>query len=241
MAADATPETAADVVADEQARIHRLETQVHHLTAALETRGVIGRGLGIIMGLHRCDSDEAFRLLRHASQDTNTKVHDIAAGLEAVTGDPLHDMTPTLRRALEIVVRQQRAVLDPVAGQPSPSARPWTTATHPPGRSPDGSPRADAPSGEGRAKGTTTCHTPRVPPASGPRQPERSPGLDAGTGSAESTPKEPSAPKHAPSSSRTSSATTRTPAARQAPGTRPGPRTTEPGPGLPKGVNEVRP
>jgi hypothetical protein len=58
--------------------------QVEDLRAALVTRAVIDQALGIIMAQQRCTSDEAFDILRRASQSRNVKLRDVAAGI--VTG-----------------------------------------------------------------------------------------------------------------------------------------------------------
>ena len=42
-----------------------------HLQAALASRAVIDQALGIIMGQNRCTADEAFEVLRTASQNRN--------------------------------------------------------------------------------------------------------------------------------------------------------------------------
>jgi GAF domain-containing protein len=52
-----------------------------NLLEALATRQVIGQAMGIIMAREQCSSDEAFDVLRRASQDANVKLRDIAAEL----------------------------------------------------------------------------------------------------------------------------------------------------------------
>ena len=53
------------------------------LEAALTSRSVIDQALGIIMGQNRCSSEEAFRLLRDASQNRNVKLRELAAAMVA--------------------------------------------------------------------------------------------------------------------------------------------------------------
>jgi GAF domain-containing protein len=48
------------------------------LREALATRGLIEQAKGILMAKERCDEDEAFDILRRASQRTNRKLRDIA-------------------------------------------------------------------------------------------------------------------------------------------------------------------
>ncbi|MCA2217485.1 ANTAR domain-containing protein [Jidongwangia harbinensis] len=64
--------------------IHRHDmqaNQVRHLQAAMVHRAVIEQAKGIIMGERRCTADEAFAVLVKIAQDSNRKVHDIAADL----------------------------------------------------------------------------------------------------------------------------------------------------------------
>jgi len=51
------------------------------LRAALATRAVIDQALGIVMARRQCTSDEAFAILREASQNRNIKLRDVAAGV----------------------------------------------------------------------------------------------------------------------------------------------------------------
>ncbi|MET8996251.1 GAF and ANTAR domain-containing protein [Amycolatopsis sp. NPDC004169] len=51
------------------------------LTAAIETRDVIGMAKGILMQRHDIDAVGAFRLLVESSQSTNMKLHQVAAWL----------------------------------------------------------------------------------------------------------------------------------------------------------------
>jgi GAF domain-containing protein len=57
----------------------------HHLAAQLElaltSRAVIEQAKGIMMARHRCGAEEAFELLRRASNETNRKLRDVAADL----------------------------------------------------------------------------------------------------------------------------------------------------------------
>jgi hypothetical protein len=57
--------------------------RVEHLERALARRDVIGQAKGVLMHHYDVDADEAFARLRCASQETNTKLYDIAAWLAA--------------------------------------------------------------------------------------------------------------------------------------------------------------
>ena len=58
------------------------------LQEALQTRDVIGQAKGMIMARERVDAEEAFDILRRASQRTNRKLREIAAGVVKTSGDP---------------------------------------------------------------------------------------------------------------------------------------------------------
>jgi GAF domain-containing protein len=58
------------------------------LVEALETRDLIGQAKGILMAREHCDANEAFDILRRASQRTNRKLRDIAGDLVASASGP---------------------------------------------------------------------------------------------------------------------------------------------------------
>jgi len=68
-------------------------TQRDQLHQALGTRRVIDQALGIIMAQNRCSAEEAFGILRQASQNRNVKVRVLAADLiRSATGtEPTDD------------------------------------------------------------------------------------------------------------------------------------------------------
>jgi GAF domain-containing protein len=73
-----------------------LEEQLRN---ALSTRAVIDQALGIIMAQQRCNSTEAFAVLRKTSQDRNVKVADIAGELILrVTGHAAQPPRPFTQR-----------------------------------------------------------------------------------------------------------------------------------------------
>jgi GAF domain-containing protein len=57
------------------------ETTNQNLLDALATRQIIGQAMGIIMARERCSSDDAFDILRRASQNSNVKLREVAAEL----------------------------------------------------------------------------------------------------------------------------------------------------------------
>lgn len=58
--------------------LERAQELARHLAVALENRDVIGQAKGIIMAGEALSSDEAFEVLRRASQRENRKLHEIA-------------------------------------------------------------------------------------------------------------------------------------------------------------------
>lgn len=55
---------------------------------------VIEQAKGILMAQHRCGPDEAFDLLRHASQRANVKVSVLAARIVEQVAAPEREDTP---------------------------------------------------------------------------------------------------------------------------------------------------
>jgi AmiR/NasT family two-component response regulator len=72
------------------------ESAFARLRARQETMPVIEQAKGIIMAQQRCGPDEAFDLLRQASQRTNVKVHVLAAQIveHVASGDKGGKVTP---------------------------------------------------------------------------------------------------------------------------------------------------
>lgn len=56
------------------------------LLQAMATRDLIGQAKGILMERYKITANQAFSLLIRASQDTNSKLHDVADHLVATTG-----------------------------------------------------------------------------------------------------------------------------------------------------------
>ncbi len=59
-----------------------------NLQAALTTRGLIGQAQGILMERERITADQAFDVLRRASQRLNIKLRDVAQTLIDTGEDP---------------------------------------------------------------------------------------------------------------------------------------------------------
>lgn len=60
-------------------RYAEMRTAVANLRLALDSRAVIDQALGVLMVTHKLDADQAFQVLSRESQNTNTKLRDIAA------------------------------------------------------------------------------------------------------------------------------------------------------------------
>lgn len=61
------------------------------LRSAMAARAVIDQALGVVMAQNRCGPEEAFEILRRASQTRNQKMRDLAAGIVAsVSGQAPH-------------------------------------------------------------------------------------------------------------------------------------------------------
>jgi len=91
-------QTQAENLADEASRALRLATRLsdqtqltRHLETAMASRSVIDQALGIIMAQNRCTADEAFTILRRASNHRNIKLRDIAQDIVThISSEPPH-------------------------------------------------------------------------------------------------------------------------------------------------------
>lgn len=61
--------------------------EVDDLNAAMETRSLIGQAMGILMERYRIDAEHAFHFLTRTSQESNTKLRDVAAEIIRTTLD----------------------------------------------------------------------------------------------------------------------------------------------------------
>jgi GAF domain-containing protein len=68
----------AAVVLANAATLMTAETANEHLRVAMETRDMIGQAKGVLMARQHMTADEAFDVLRRASQRTNRKLRDVA-------------------------------------------------------------------------------------------------------------------------------------------------------------------
>jgi GAF domain-containing protein len=64
-------------------RIARGDERADQLLGGLDTRTTIGQAVGLLMAQERCTAEQAFTLLKLASQRRNVKLRDVAASLVA--------------------------------------------------------------------------------------------------------------------------------------------------------------
>jgi AmiR/NasT family two-component response regulator len=65
-----------------------------NMQAAMESRSVIEQAKGIIMAQNRCNAEQAFEVLRRASQGRNVKLRDLAHDLVARVAQPASGGSP---------------------------------------------------------------------------------------------------------------------------------------------------
>ncbi|WP_217240488.1 ANTAR domain-containing response regulator [Streptomyces sp. AC555_RSS877] len=84
-------------------QMKQLQDEVAQLRQAIASRPVIDQARGILMATHACTSDEAWTILREASQLSNTKLRTVAAAVTASAGTdgppPPEDVRAALRTA----------------------------------------------------------------------------------------------------------------------------------------------
>ncbi|MFE9770611.1 ANTAR domain-containing protein [Streptomyces sp. NPDC005931] len=99
---------AASAVALERAeRLRLLQEEVEQLRHAMTSRPVIDQARGILMATQGCTSDEAWHILREASQLSNTKLRAVAAALTAGAGERAAP-PPAVRTALARALARRR-------------------------------------------------------------------------------------------------------------------------------------
>jgi GAF domain-containing protein len=78
---DADDEAVAQILARHAAVALATARNEEALTKAVDARKLVGQAMGILMERYGLDDDQAFAVLRRYSQDTNTKLHQIAQQL----------------------------------------------------------------------------------------------------------------------------------------------------------------
>ncbi|MFE2046963.1 ANTAR domain-containing protein [Streptomyces sp. NPDC059459] len=88
------------VAAERSERLRVLQEEVAQLRRAIASRPVIDQARGVLMALHACTSDEAWHILREASQLSNTKLRTVAAAVTASAESDGPPPPPEVRSAL---------------------------------------------------------------------------------------------------------------------------------------------
>ena len=79
--------TAASATIASAHRWQRSQERMNHLEQALLSRAVIDQAKGVLMAVHSCTAEEAFRMLVEQSQRDNVKLRDVAKNLlDSATG-----------------------------------------------------------------------------------------------------------------------------------------------------------
>ncbi|AQS69741.1 ANTAR domain-containing protein [Streptomyces pactum] len=92
------------VAAERSERLHVLQEEVEQLRQAIASRPVIDQARGVLMALHACTSEEAWHILREASQLSNTKLRTVAAAVTASAGSDGPPPPAEVRAALRTAV-----------------------------------------------------------------------------------------------------------------------------------------
>ncbi|WP_043373290.1 ANTAR domain-containing protein [Streptomyces mutabilis] len=89
-------------------QLHVLQEEVEQLRRAIASRPVIDQARGVLMALHACTSDEAWHILREASQLSNTKLRTVAAAVTAGAESDGPPPPPEVRTALRTALARLR-------------------------------------------------------------------------------------------------------------------------------------
>jgi hypothetical protein len=93
---------------DEASRESALLERVEQLETALRSRPTIEQAKGMIMMAHRCDDEQAFRVLIAVSQSSNRKLREVAG--EIVAALPADKpLPPDIAAAFDNEVRRLQA------------------------------------------------------------------------------------------------------------------------------------
>ena len=100
-----SPARGASVMARERAeQLQLLRAEIAQLRHAIDSRPVIDQARGILMAAHSCTPEQAWHILREASQRTNTKLREVAGALSASTAPDGPAPSEALRAALRAAV-----------------------------------------------------------------------------------------------------------------------------------------
>ncbi|WP_405873191.1 ANTAR domain-containing protein [Streptomyces sp. NBC_00005] len=120
------PPAASAVALERAEQLDVLREEVEQLRRAIVSRPVIDQARGVLMATHACTSDEAWNVLREASQLSNTKLRTVAAAVTAGAETDGPAPPQELRRALRTAItrclgrpRQDIVTTTPIRQDPS--------------------------------------------------------------------------------------------------------------------------
>ena len=116
----------AAVVLANAAALMGAELTNEHLRVALETRDMIGQAKGILMARQGVSGDQAFDVLRRASQRTNRKLRDVATDVINQVTHP--EQQPERGRVSLRASRSCRTMLGLSASPCGSTTSPWVAA-----------------------------------------------------------------------------------------------------------------
>jgi anti-anti-sigma regulatory factor len=102
------PSESSAVALERAEQLRVLREEVEQLRQAIASRPVIDQARGILMATQGCTSDEAWAILRHASQLSNTKLRTVAAAVTASTGSDGSPPPEAVRTALRTAMAEHR-------------------------------------------------------------------------------------------------------------------------------------
>ncbi|WP_405613063.1 ANTAR domain-containing protein [Streptomyces sp. NBC_00076] len=103
-AAEPNPSSSSVVALERAEQLRLLEEEVEQLRHAIASRPVIDQARGILMATQGCTSEEAWTILRQASQLSNTKLRAVAAAVTASTGSDGAPPPEHVRTALKTAI-----------------------------------------------------------------------------------------------------------------------------------------
>ena len=106
-AAQPQPSSPSAVALERAEQLRLLEEEVEQLRHAIASRPVIDQARGILMATQGCTSDEAWTILRQASQLSNTKLRTVAAAVTASTGSDGSPPPEDVRAALNTAITRR--------------------------------------------------------------------------------------------------------------------------------------
>ncbi|MGW2097311.1 ANTAR domain-containing protein [Streptomyces olivaceoviridis] len=104
--------------AEQSEQLHVLRLEVEQLRRAMDSRPVIDQARGILMAAHACTPDQAWEILREASQRSNTKLRQVASALTASAAPDGPVPPEPLRTALAAAVHRAGAAVSTAGRAP---------------------------------------------------------------------------------------------------------------------------